>query len=1006
MSKNFTFSGKSVIPSKREYRLIISFLLLLVGGASTAFAQKKASDFFNLKGQARLDSLEFYGVTVLQRKDSLGEITELNTIKNYADKTQDTFLEAYVEYLKLKYFTHGSQKKGDYRYNKMKSLQENLKQIEPSPLTERLNADIEHALGNILYERRANSITLVNHFLSADLVYRKFGYQNILFPYYKLARLGLYYMNQVSDYETALRYFKEAERYVGKDPIDRYVIEFYKNYANCLVGLKQYAQAIKYNKLAIAQVRERSDSLKIGTINGNIAEIILNTFPNPAQAEPYFHQELAYRLKYKPKGLGDIAKVYGNLCQVAGVKHNRQDVIRYFDKAITLLKSDPDTLDYQALLASLYKNRMIADTLLGDYKSAFQHERVYFEALIASNAQALKEVTSEASVKFDVERNKLQAELANQQTQNFRSGIILISLLLVIALIGGYFLYYRQRVRKDELARQLTFEQKEAERLAELDTLKTRFFANISHEFRTPLTLLVGPLADFQKKYPAEGIIPLMQRNLSRLQILINQLLDLSKLEAGKMEPVICYGDLPQFLNYLFASFESMAQTKNIIFQRQQSHTSLPAYFDEDKLEKIVTNLLSNAFKFTPENGRIAIAVDYTPAKESKGGALMTLIVTDTGIGIDAQRLPRIFDRFYQVDDSQRRHYEGTGIGLALVKELVTALHGTITVKSEPRRGTEFVVQLPCDQAHWGAYVTVREPIAAVVKNLREPIIKEVQVTPSVAGSAEWPMLLIVEDNPDLRTYVRGIFEGSYQIHEARDGQEGLEKATELVPDVVICDLMMPRLDGFGFCKALKTDMRTNHIPVVMLTAKATLEDRLEGLELGADEYLSKPFNTEELQVRVRNLVHQRQTLRQKYGQSPVLNIPDPVEALPKEPTIDEQFLHKANAVIGRCLTDSQFDVESFAAEMGMTSVQLRRKLKALTDQTVTEYIRHYRLEKAAELLQEKAGTVSEIAYRVGFESLSYFSKVFVEKFGLLPSEYVGQSVNPLNFRPGGVKMH
>ncbi|WP_428665803.1 ATP-binding protein [Runella sp.] len=988
MNRIFTFAGRTVMPAKRKYKLIISFLLLLIGVTSAAVAQKKVSDFFNLKGQARLDSLEHYSASVLQKKDSIGEMTEFNAIQSYADKTQDRFLILFVEFLHIRYHAFGNLRNQEYRYRSLKAVQEKLKQLEPSPLTERLNADIEFALGNILYDQRANSVTLINHCLSADLVYRKFGYQNILFAYYKLARLGLYYMNQVSDFETALRYFKEAERYVGKDPVDKYLIEFYKNYANCLVELKQYAQAIKYNKLAIAHVHEKRDSLKIGTINGNIAEIILNTFPNPVQAEPYFHQELVYRMKYKPHGLGDIAKVYGNLCQVAGVKKNREEVIRYFNKAIHTLESDPDKRDYQALVASLYKNRMIADTLLGDYKSAFKHERVYFEALIASNAQDLKEVTSEASVRFDVERNKLQAELANQQAQNFRSGIILISLLLVIAVIGGYFLYYRQRVRKEELARQLSFEQKEAERLAELDTLKTRFFANISHEFRTPLTLLVGPLADFQKKYPAEGMIPLMQRNLSRLQILINQLLDLSKLEAGKMEPVIYYGDLPQFLNYLFASFESLAQTKSIIFQRSQSHTNLMGYYDEDKLEKIISNLLSNAFKFTPPNGRIAIRVDYVPAKESKGGAMMNLTVTDTGIGIDAERLPRIFDRFYQVDDSQRRHYEGTGIGLALVKELVTALHGTITVESEPNLGSTFVLQLPCDQAHWGAYVTAHEPMTSPAKILRQSIMEETPVTSPEVITAELPLLLIVEDNPDLRAYVRGIFEGSYQIHEARDGQEGLEKAMELVPDIVICDLMMPRLDGFGFCKSLKTDMRTNHIPVVMLTAKATLEDRLEGLELGADEYLSKPFNTEELQVRVRNLVQQRQALRQKYAQPLGMNVTDSVKEESKEPTIDDRFLAKANAIIERFLAESQFGVEAFAAEMGMTSVQLRRKLKALTDQTVTEYIRNYRLEKAAELLRKKEGTVSEIAYRVGFESLSYFSKMFVEKYGKNASEW------------------
>ncbi|WP_428665806.1 ATP-binding protein [Runella sp.] len=556
--------------------------------------------------------------------------------------------------------------------------------------------------------------------------------------------------------------------------------------------------------------------------------------------------------------------------------------------------------------------------------------------------------------------------------------------IFVFGIFLGRIIISHEKARADS-EKQLRFNLEQTTKLQELDTLKTRFFANISHEFRTPLTLLVGPLTDLKKKYPQEGIIPLMQRNLGRLQTLINQLLDLSKLEAGKMEPHIQKGDLSQYLNQLFASFESLAQSKKIIFQHEQGKLPQEAYYDADKLEKIITNLLSNAFKFTPTGGRIHVRADYNERR-------FTLQIKDWGIGIAAERLPLIFDRFYQADTGNRRDYEGTGIGLALVKELVEVLRGHITVESQVGQGTVFTVKIPYDQATWQQHL-IPDPESKEIN--REQIAFEITKEKEVVAQNlqnELPILLIVEDNSDLRSYISGIFEGIYQVAEAQDGQEGLEKAIEQIPDVVICDLMMPRLDGFGFCKALKTDIRTNHIPVVMLTAKATLEDRLEGFELGADDYLSKPFNTEELQARVRNLVAQRQALRQKYAQPLVLNVTESVKAEPKEATIDEQFLQKVNAVIERFVADSQFDVETFAAEVGMTSVQLRRKLKALMGQTVTEYIRNYRLEKAAELLRKKAGTVSEIAYRVGFESLSYFSKVFVEKYGVSPSEYI---VNP-----------
>ena len=555
-------------------------------------------------------------------------------------------------------------------------------------------------------------------------------------------------------------------------------------------------------------------------------------------------------------------------------------------------------------------------------------------------------------------------------------------LFYVITLIFLWYRWNQSQLNRVRLEEQVLYKDKEAARLAELDTIKTNFFTNISHEFRTPLTLLTGPLAMFQKKYPEESLLPTMQRNLFRLQTLINQLLDLSKLEAGKMEPKIQYDDLPVFLNYLFASFESLAQSKQITFETSQSHSTKLAYFDSDKMEKIVTNLLSNAFKFTPENGRITVHVYYLNPDPLTASVRMT--ITDNGIGIDQQRLPRIFDRFYQVDDSRLRHYEGTGIGLALVKELVSALHGSIDVKSVPGKGTTFTVTLPCDRTTWAKNLIHSQPKYEFGQFVQESHDTATKALSDPARSRDdQPILLVVEDNQDLRRFVRSIFEDNFRIEEARDGREGLEWAVNLIPDLVICDLMMPNMDGFELCKALKNDLRTNHIPLIMLTAKATLEDRLEGLELGADDYIAKPFDSDELTIRVNNLLKQRKLLQQKYSTS--------LHPAPSEKIIPahEQFLQKANEILEEYLTDSSFNVEQFATEMGLTTVQLRRKLKAITNQTGIEYIRNYRLERAAIFLKNQTGTVSEIAYQVGFESLSYFSKVFQERFGKKPSEWV-----------------
>ncbi len=568
--------------------------------------------------------------------------------------------------------------------------------------------------------------------------------------------------------------------------------------------------------------------------------------------------------------------------------------------------------------------------------------------------------------------------------QQIMSFVTLISLLELI--FFGYFLgnmikgYEKSKLSSEK---ELAFEKAQAERLTELDTLKTNFFANISHEFRTPLTLILSPLNELRKEFPTRTIFLTMQQNAERLLALINQLLDLSKLEAGKMKAEIQQGDLSQFLQQLLSSFESLAQSKHIVFQYEQSHHAQIAYFDADKTGKILTNLLSNAFKFTPEQGRIEVRVDYNDRN-------CIIKVSDSGIGIAAERIPKIFDRFYQAEQNSNRNFEGTGIGLALVKELVEALQGTIEVTSQLSKGTIFTVTIPCDQATWKDHVNNNEPLPTPETNsfvkpwISPPLSPD--PTTAVSLNENAPILLIVEDNPDLRAYIYRTFKDSYQILEARDGQEGLKMALENIPDIVISDLMMPRLDGFGFCKALKTDLRTNHIPVVMLTAKATLEDRLEGLELGADEYLAKPFNTDELHVRVRNLLKQREILQQKYERPTQEN--EPTSTPEQAPPSVDIFLQKVNTVLASNLADSSLDVEKFAAEMAITSVQLRRKLKALTGQTVTEYVRNYRLEKAAELLKNKAGTVSEIAYQVGFESLPYFSKVFLDKFGKTPSEW------------------
>lgn len=565
--------------------------------------------------------------------------------------------------------------------------------------------------------------------------------------------------------------------------------------------------------------------------------------------------------------------------------------------------------------------------------------------------------------------------------------------ILALALVLGKII---EATEQEKLMTQqaLLVEKLEADKLHELDAVKTRFFTNISHEFRTPLTLLVGPVADLRKKYPSEKIIPAMERNVNRLQNLISQLLDLSKLEARQLKVELAESDMVAFIQPLLAAYESLAQNRKIFFHYSQSHAHFHTFFDADKVEKILTNLLSNAFKFTPVNGRIIVSVEYSEQA-------VTLRVQDYGIGIEAERLPRIFDRFYQVQTDSHRNYEGTGIGLALVKELVEVMNGQISVESQVEKGTTFVVTLPLTAASQGERQRSERVIAPYGQAESLQAATAEADTPTSAGltnelsnATDRPILLIVEDNPDLRAYVRSIFEQHYQILEATDGEDGLQKAFEYVPDAVVCDLMMPRMDGLDFCKMLKSDIRTDHIPVVMLTAKATLDDRLEGLKLGADDYLSKPFNREELEIRLQNLLKQRETLRRKYIQQ-VLNVSSEVTISIQKTeklSLDEQFLQKARQTVDAHLGERSFDVDQFCKKMNMSRTNLHRKLKALTETSTTEFIRGIRLQRAAYLLKQRTGTVSEIAYQVGFESLPYFSKSFHEQFGISPSEWANQA--------------
>lgn len=519
----------------------------------------------------------------------------------------------------------------------------------------------------------------------------------------------------------------------------------------------------------------------------------------------------------------------------------------------------------------------------------------------------------------------------------------------------------------------LNFNLEQNNRLKELDNLKTNFFANISHEFRTPLTLILAPAQDLVKANPANSAYQIIYRNANRLLELINQLLDITKIEAGQMNVELQKVNLSVYFRTLISSFTSLAQSKSVAFEFNQNNDDAWASIDTDKTEKIITNLLSNAFKFTESHKKVEVNIDYQPRQ-------ILIQIRDEGIGISKDKLDKIFDRFYQVESNANRKFEGTGIGLALVKELVDVMKGQVNVRSKEGLGTIFEVLLPVKYENPSEDSKIAE-----VSSVRTLVEETLTVNSLKIGEPEnEQILLIVDDNADIRTYIRKIFENEYRIIEAVDGKDGLAKANEQIPNLVISDLMMPEMDGFEFCKRMKTDEKTSHIPIIMLTAKANIESRIEGLELGADDYLIKPFHKEEIEVRVRNLIAIRENLKKQFSKEVVNLNPEEI----KVNSVEAKFLNKIKEVVEANITNQQFDVEQFAAAMNMSAVQLRRKMKSLTNFTVVEYVRNYRLQKAANLLKQKTATVSEIAYQVGFESLPYFSRVFQEHYGVPPSEY------------------
>jgi signal transduction histidine kinase/ligand-binding sensor domain-containing protein/DNA-binding response OmpR family regulator len=582
--------------------------------------------------------------------------------------------------------------------------------------------------------------------------------------------------------------------------------------------------------------------------------------------------------------------------------------------------------------------------------------------------------------------------------------------LVGLAMVGLGVLVYKRRTRQletraTELANMVTARTRElqealqtveaqADKLKTLDHAKSNFFANISHEFRTPLTLTIGPLEDLvtgARGSLDEGTteeLDLALRNARRLLRLVNQILDVAKLEAGQMSLRAQRGDIVAFSKGVGLAFTPLAERRGIHFELDTPETPVYAFFDPDLLEKVLTNLLSNAFKFTDEAGRIRMAIE--PDRDT-----VRLVVADNGPGIPPAVLPHIFERFYQASESQLQ--ASTGIGLSLARELVELHRGHIDVSSEEGAGAAFTVTLPLGSAGLLPEQIV-EPAGDAGPTGRPRVMVEDDVvlpdanSPAipVGDASDGPIVMIVDDNAEIREYVRKILEPSYRVVDAVDGKQGLDIARSELPDLIVSDVMMPNMDGFELCAALKADPELDFIPLILLTAKATTGEKIEGLGKGADDYLTKPFDRNELIARVSNLIESRRRLRKRLAQAR-----PSVHATTVDVTSsNDEFLDQLRRNIELEMGDEQFTVDALAERLTMSRGHLHRRLRDLLGETPTDVIRRVRLERAAQLLAGRSGSVSEVAYAVGFKSVSHFSKSFRDQFAMTPSQYAKSADN------------
>ncbi len=780
----------------------------------------------------------------------------------------------------------------------------------------------------------------------------------------------------------------------------------YKNIGKIFYVNGEYAQALKYLEQSYAIGCDKCPQIAFHSVLIDIGNVYMR-LGNYSQALTSYRKSLALadssNAKYERAvscfALGDF---------YARLKNSGQS-LAYYRQAEDLAvgaRALPLQRDIAASLSNAYKSQndyhrayeylVLADKLTDSIKTSTAAENL---SRLESKFEFQK-LTAQKELELQQNRVKADAEISRQAQQKY----FFIAAFLLVTVFGVVLYFGFRRKKRDSiiLAEQKKQIEEMAKRVPEADQKKLNFFSNISHELRTPLTLILGPIEKLVKDFSSDQskilLLQIVRRNTLQLYNLINQLLDIRKLDTGDTKLKVSMGDIAEYCKGICSTFVHVADTNNIQFSFTASPEKIIGWFDKGIIEKVLNNLLSNAFKYTGRNGQIHVCVScFSPLGPDT--QKINIVVRDNGRGIPSDHIQYVFDRYYQVENTNTGFNTGTGIGLAYAKELVGLHKGEIDAQSEPGCGTTFTVTIPIHKS----YFVPDESIAAedtdkisttseIQQKYLEQIIADhaidIQAADKDGTDENKKVMLIVEDNEDVRTYIKGGFAGQFEIHEAEDGVQGFKSAAKYIPDIIVSDIMMPGMNGLEFCRKLKGNLHTSHIPVLILTAKAGEENELTGFRAGADDYLMKPFSFEILEARVNRLIESKKILRQYFTKEYLLR---PGKIQPST-SMEDEFVRKAVKIVEDNIANPNLDIELLMRELAVSRTQLFRKLKATTNYSANQFIRNIKLKRAALLLQDKSYNVTEVLYQCGFNSPSYFSLCFKEMYGCLPKDYTAKA--------------